>query len=195
MNSLFSFHLRAKFFQFLHKPRMLRNIFKNQNGKIAKDTRQSSTTTFVNKQNITIGNNVYIGHYTILDGTGGLEIGDGCQIAARASILTHSTHISIRILGNMPLYTRIQKDYGYKSGKVKIGSFTFVGTGAIITSGVTIGKGCIVGANSFVNSDMPDYSIAYGSPAKIAGDTRSIDSVYLEGNQEFQECYNEWQSK
>lgn len=43
----------------------------------------------------------------------------------------------------------------------------WIGWGTVITQGVTIGKGCIVGANSVVTKDLPPYSIAVGAPAKV----------------------------
>jgi virginiamycin A acetyltransferase len=43
----------------------------------------------------------------------------------------------------------------------------WVGVGAIIRRGVRLGTGCIVGANSFVNKDVPPYAIVVGSPARI----------------------------
>lgn len=49
----------------------------------------------------------------------------------------------------------------------KIGDQTFIGMGARIMSGVKIGKHCIVGSNSVVTMDLPDYSVAVGIPAKI----------------------------
>jgi acetyltransferase-like isoleucine patch superfamily enzyme len=39
----------------------------------------------------------------------------------------------------------------------------------IVSKGVTIGKCCVVGANSIVNKDLPDYSISYGSTCRIVG--------------------------
>lgn len=187
--------LRAIFFRWLHNPRILNNIYINANGTMAKNTRFSSTANMVNKEKIFVGNNVYIGHYVILDGTGGLEIEEGCQISARVSILTHSSHISIRLFGREYDLCQGTENEGYKIGKIKIGKFTFVGTGATITSGVTIGKGCIVGANSFVNTNLPDYAIVYGSPASIVGDTRDLDRQYLENNKQFQKYYNEWNNE
>ncbi len=47
---------------------------------------------------------------------------------------------------------------------------------SIIKHGVKIGKGCIIGANSFVNKDIEDYSVAFGTPAKVVG------KVILKGN-------------
>lgn len=48
-----------------------------------------------------------------------------------------------------------------------IGKDSFVGSGAKILAGVKIGKHCVIGANSVVNHDVPDYSVVAGTPAKI----------------------------
>lgn len=48
-----------------------------------------------------------------------------------------------------------------------IGNESFIGMGSRIMAGVNIGRHCIIGANSVVNKDIPDYSIAVGVPAKI----------------------------
>ena len=48
---------------------------------------------------------------------------------------------------------------------IKYGAW--VGAGATILPGVTVGKYAIIGANSVVNKDIPDYAVAVGSPAKV----------------------------
>jgi acetyltransferase-like isoleucine patch superfamily enzyme len=50
---------------------------------------------------------------------------------------------------------------------VEIGDGTFVGMGTVILPNVRIGKQCYIGANSVVISDIPDYSLAVGAPAKV----------------------------
>ena len=44
--------------------------------------------------------------------------------------------------------------------------------------GVTIGKGCVIGAHSIVNKDVPDYSMAVGSPAKIIKKYNSVSEKW-----------------
>ena len=48
-----------------------------------------------------------------------------------------------------------------------MGNDVWVGAGSIIRQGVKIGDGVVVGANSFVNMDVPPYAVVAGSPAKI----------------------------
>lgn len=53
------------------------------------------------------------------------------------------------------------------SKPVIIGNNVWIGENVVVLAGVIIGDGCIIGANSVVNSDIPSYSIAAGSPAKV----------------------------
>ena len=56
-----------------------------------------------------------------------------------------------------------------KKGDVSIGDNTVIGSMSMVSFGVKIGKHCVIGANSMVSKDIPDYSIAYGTPAKVVG--------------------------
>ncbi|MGR5333194.1 acyltransferase [Photobacterium damselae] len=48
-----------------------------------------------------------------------------------------------------------------------IGEDSFIGYGAVIQAGTRLGKHCVVGANSTVKGDFPDYSVIVGSPGKV----------------------------
>ena len=62
---------------------------------------------------------------------------------------------------------------GFESkGPTRIGDNCWLGVGAVVTSGVTVGERCVVGANSVVTRDIPPYSIAAGAPARVL---RSIE--------------------
>ena len=51
--------------------------------------------------------------------------------------------------------------------EVKIGNDVWIGTESIIRRGITIGNCAVIGANSFVNKDVPDFAIVAGSPARV----------------------------
>ena len=54
------------------------------------------------------------------------------------------------------------------SGNItSIGNDVWIGACSIIKQGITIGDGAVIGANSFVNKDVPPYTIVFGAPAKI----------------------------
>ena len=57
----------------------------------------------------------------------------------------------------------------FEKGGVIIGIYTVIGSMSMISCGVPGGNHCVMGAHSFVNSDIPDYSTAAGIPAKIIG--------------------------
>ena len=51
--------------------------------------------------------------------------------------------------------------------ETRIGENCFIGMGAAIMAGTILGKQCVVGANSVVRGNFPDYCVIVGSPAKI----------------------------
>jgi len=57
-------------------------------------------------------------------------------------------------------------------GPTRVGDNVWCGANAVITSGVTIGERCVIGANSVVTTDIPPFSIAAGAPARVL---RTID--------------------
>ncbi len=52
-------------------------------------------------------------------------------------------------------------------GPTRIGDNTWCGVNVVVTSGVTIGRRCVIGANSVVTSDIPPFSVAAGVPARV----------------------------
>jgi len=52
-------------------------------------------------------------------------------------------------------------------GPTRIGDNVWCGANVVVTSGVTIGERCVIGANSVVTRDVPPYSIAAGAPATV----------------------------
>lgn len=108
---------------------------------------------------VKVGKNTWIGPFTILDGSGGLEIGDNCSIASGVQIYSHET-VFWALSGGRMAYTR---------AKTIIGNCCYLGPNTIVNKGVRIGNHCLIGANSFVSTDIDDFSIAAGSPCKIVG--------------------------
>lgn len=105
---------------------------------------------------VTVGKNVWIGPNVILDGSGGLEIGDWVCIDAGVQIYTHDSSARFVNMGK-------GED---PRAPTKIGSGVFIGPQSVITMGVTIGDGARIGAMSFVNKDVPAGATAFGIPAK-----------------------------
>ena len=130
---------------------------------------------------ISLGENVYVGHYAVLKAyhenemsigsdvwigqqcffhsAGGLTIEDGVGIGPGVRILTsHHRHDQIdRPILDAPL----------EFEAVRIGTGSDIGASATILPGVTIGRGVQVGAGAVVATDLPDFVVAAGVPARV----------------------------
>jgi acetyltransferase-like isoleucine patch superfamily enzyme len=105
-----------------------------------------------------IGEGTWIGAFTVIDGSGGLTIGAGCDISAGAQIYTHS---SARRCVSGRRYPTVDR------APVTIGDRVFVGANAVITMGVTVGDGSVVGAGAVVTHDVPAGVVVAGVPARV----------------------------
>jgi acetyltransferase-like isoleucine patch superfamily enzyme len=163
----------------LVRPFMVYGYVDKTTGNFRKMTRISSTAVIGNSAKVAMGDNVWIWHHSVIDGSNGVSIGDGVQIGAWCGIFTHGSHVAIRLLGAS--YIEQDKDDrpGYTRAPVEIGAYSFIGTRALIMPGAKIGKGCLVTPGSVVSGIVPDFAIAKGDPAKIVGDVREIDKRYL----------------
>lgn len=94
-------------------------------------------------------------------------------------ILSHSSHMAIRLNGAEYIKMDITDRVGYIHKPVEIGEYTFIGGGSAIMPGVKVGKGCVIGVNSVVTKDVPNYAIVAGSPAKVIGSTIDTDRKYF----------------
>ena len=108
---------------------------------------------------VKVGRNTWIGPFTLLDGGGGLEIGDYCSISAGVQIYTHDTTRWAVSGGKAP----------YERAPVKIHDCCHIGAMSVIAKGVEVGPHAIIGAGSFVRQDVPPYSIVSGVPARVIG--------------------------
>jgi acetyltransferase-like isoleucine patch superfamily enzyme len=159
----------------IHKPFMVYGYYNRKSQQYLKRVRIGSTVKLINKKSIDISDNVWIGHYALVDGIGGVTIGKGVHISSHTVIYSHSSQDAIRLLGDQYMMEETKNRLGYKIKQVTIGEYSFIGTSSILLPGTTIGKGCIIGAGSVVRGNIPDYTIATGNPIQIIGDTRERD--------------------
>ena len=101
---------------------------------------------------VKVGKNTWIGLNVILDGSGGLEIGDYVSIAAGVQIYSHHTVDWSISLGSDPV----------KMESTNVGDGVYLGPNSIIQMGTSIGEKAVVGAMSLVNRDMPSAGKWYG---------------------------------
>jgi acetyltransferase-like isoleucine patch superfamily enzyme len=89
-----------------------------------------------------------------------VEIGDHCMFA-NGCFVTDANHRFDDLQRPVPWQ-------GFSSrGPTRIGDNVWCGAGVVVTSGVTIGERCVIGANSVVTADLPPFSVAAGAPARI----------------------------
>lgn len=112
-----------------------------------------------NQGRIVIGRGTYIGPSTVLFGMGEIEIGDHVMISPGVVItsLQHPIDDTSRPMFQQP---RVY-------GKISIEDDVYIGSNAVVTPGVRIGRGAVVGAGAVVTKDIPPYAIAMGVPAKV----------------------------
>lgn len=115
-------------------------------------------------------------------GRGGtVRIGKGSEIGERCRIsIANSLEIGEKVLLSPNVYITdcdheyrdvdvpvIDQGIVQRGQKVSIGEGSYIGINAVIVGNVRIGRHCVVGANSVVTKDVPDYCVAVGSPAKV----------------------------
>lgn len=117
----------------------------------------------------------------IWSGGGTVKIGKGSEIGERCRIsIANSLDIGEKVLLSPNVYITdcdheyrdinvpvIDQGIVQRGQMVSIGEGSYIGINAVIVGNVKIGKHCVIGANSVVTKDVPDYCVAVGSPAKV----------------------------
>lgn len=134
------------------------------------------------KKNIQLAADVTIRPYVQIWSAGSsLKIGKGSEIGERCRIsIANSLEIGDKVLLSPNVYiTDCDHEYRdidipvmeqgivQRGQTVSIGDGTYIGINSVIVGNVKIGKHCIIGANSVVTKDVPDYCVAVGIPAKV----------------------------
>jgi acetyltransferase-like isoleucine patch superfamily enzyme len=146
-------------------------------------------TTIFNERYIHIGKDTMIGTHVALSAgmvpgqqcltNPVVRIGDRCLIGRGSGIVGHlSIDIGNDVWTGHHVYITDQ-NHGYERTDVPIslqtqpeeavviGDGSWIGAGSVILPGANIGKHVAIGANSVVNGDIPDYSVAVGAPARV----------------------------
>lgn len=109
---------------------------------------------------IRIGAGVFLNQGVMVAAVDLVEIGDHCM-AANGCMITDGNHRF-----DDPSKPVTWQGFDSK-GPTRLGANVWLGANVVVTSGVTIGDRCVVGANSVVTSDLPPGTIAAGAPAKV----------------------------
>lgn len=132
-------------------------------------------------ENIRLGNNVYVGHQTILKGYYQNELSVGDETWIGQQCFMHSAgglSIGARVgIGpGVKIITSVHADVGrdtpillspVETAPVVVEDDADLGTGAILMPGVRVGRGAQIGAGAVVTSNIPAYSVAIGTPARV----------------------------
>jgi acetyltransferase-like isoleucine patch superfamily enzyme len=102
---------------------------------------------------VSVGKNTWIGPNVVLDGSGGLSIGDNCSISAGVQIYSHHT-VKRTLSGGAAEIER---------KPTAIGNNVYIGPNAVVEMGVVIGDDAVIGALTFVNKDVPAGGKQFGS--------------------------------
>jgi len=103
-----------------------------------------------------LGNRSYVNDCSTITCFKSIEIGSHCSISWNTNIL--DTNIHELAVDGKPRP---------RSESISIGDHVWVGTGAIVLPGVTIGEGAVVAAGSVVKSDVPPATVVAGNPARV----------------------------
>ena len=140
-------------------------------------------TKLLGKKKIIIGNGVQIRPFCDIYAGDFLRIGSGSDIGTRCRIAGNVVIEENVLLGPNVFVCRYDHDYKdiekpiiklkeYEPNRnghseLLIGEGSWIGTNVVISGDVHVGKHCVIGANAVVIRDIPDYSVAVGSPAKV----------------------------
>lgn len=141
INKIPSRHLRKWFYRLL-------------GAKIGKNTVICRRADILFPKGLHLANNIAVGWFVDLDARGGIFINHDTNISSHTKFITGSHDV------DDPEYTASFKP-------INIGHHCWIGTGAIVLQGVTIGDGAVVAAGAVVTKDIPAYEIWGGVPAKF----------------------------
>jgi acetyltransferase-like isoleucine patch superfamily enzyme len=132
-------------------------------------------------ENVSLGRNVYVGHYAILKGyyKSQMSIGDESWIGQQCFLhsaggLTIGARVGVG--PGVKILTSQHREAGREipvlfspiaTAPVVVEDDADIGLGAIVLPGVTVGRGAVVGAGAVVTRDVPAYAVVAGSPARI----------------------------
>lgn len=133
---------------------------KRRFGSCGKGVHLNGFSTFIQPENIHLGDNIHIGQQSWFRADGGINIGDNTHISRNCVIFTSNHNYQGK---------RLPYDETYLKKPVSIGKNVWIGMNAMIIQGVHIGDGAIVALGTVVVNDVPDLAIVGGHGHRIIG--------------------------
>lgn len=161
----FTLYLTNYFFSYV-PIRIIRKIWLRffMQSKIGKKTYIDMGCYYMSPWKLSVGNYTHINRSCFLDCRGGISIGNSVSISHKVNLVTGSHDINSS--GN-----------DYISKPIKIEDYVFIGFGATVLQGVTVGKGAVICAGACLTKDAEPFGIYAGVPAKKIG-TRNTGLSY-----------------
>lgn len=125
-------------------------------------------------KHVHLGSNIYANFNLTLVDDGHIFIGDWVQFGPNVTVVT-AGHPVLPELRKEP-FLQFNKDVHIEEG-------VWIGAGAVILPGVTIGKWSVIGAGSVVTKDIPAGVVAYGNPCRVAREISKRDRHYFYKNE------------
>lgn len=119
-------------------------------------------------KHVRLGNYVYANFNLTLVDDGNIDIGDNVMFAPNVTVIT-ATHPVLPALREKGLQFNVD---------VKICNNVWIGAGAIIMPGITVGENSVVGAGSVVTKDVPPNTVVVGNPARVLREIGERDRIY-----------------
>ena len=141
-------------------------LFFGENVHIGSNVRIDCYSVITSEYPLILGNNIHIGAGVHIFGTAGVTIHDFCNISSRCSIFSTSDDYTQGYMTNPTIPNEFKR---LTISPVVMEKHVIIGCGSIIMPGVTLGMGAAVGAQSFVNKDVPEFNIVGGTPIKTIG--------------------------
>ena len=101
-----------------------------------------------------LGSRVAVGWFAELDARGGITVGDDTNISSHVKLITGSHDVD-------------DPEFTADFRPIHIGSHCWLGTGAMVLGGVSVGDGAVVAAGAVVTKDVPPYEVWGGVPARM----------------------------
>ena len=169
-----------------------------QRGQPLPGTRISPSTCIEHEDRLTLGDDVFIGHFNFIEASSGVCIGSSTQVTNFISIVSHSTHRSVRVAARLSGAPAPAADGSQPSdirAPIEIWPYCFIGPHSVIEAGAVLGKGCLVTAGSRVRGTFGDFAVLSGNPAQVVGDTRTQDARWLAVHPDYLPAYERWAGK